>query len=195
MWQISYFSWKKLFSHFFSIRLLQRRRETPCGASNDVESFLLYGHMGKQNNSITREILMLAMWFIEQKTILFRCRIDNRDVPARPDPRTTSRSLTLYNSKCFEDKSLRFSQYVWIMFKFFRIKFSWDSIGWIENCSCFSEHWFSLIFRHFFAYNLNTVASFGIIFIACWRTSEVDPESIWSLLEFPIFIHEKSVFK
>jgi len=27
--------------------------------------------MGKQNNSITREILILAMWFIEKKVFFF----------------------------------------------------------------------------------------------------------------------------
>ena len=34
--------------------------------------------MGKQNNILTREILILAMWFIKQKVIFFRCRTDNR---------------------------------------------------------------------------------------------------------------------
>ena len=43
-------------------------------------------HMGKQNNIITREILIIAMWFIEQKVIIFRCRTDARDEPARPEP-------------------------------------------------------------------------------------------------------------
>ena len=42
-------------------------------------------HMGKQNN-ITREILMLAMWFMKQKVILFRCRTNICDDPARPEP-------------------------------------------------------------------------------------------------------------
>ena len=45
-----------------------------------------HSHMGKQNNIITREILILAMWFMEQKVILFRCRTDIRDEPARPEP-------------------------------------------------------------------------------------------------------------
>ena len=50
-----------------------------------------YSHMGKQNSIITREILILAMCFIEQKVILFRCEIDIRDESAR----TLSDSLFL----------------------------------------------------------------------------------------------------
>ena len=42
-----------------------------------------HSHMRKQN-IITREILILAMWCIEQKAFLFRCRTDIRDEPARP---------------------------------------------------------------------------------------------------------------
>ena len=45
-----------------------------------------HSHKGKQNNIKTREILILAMWCIEQKFILFRCRTDIRDEPARPEP-------------------------------------------------------------------------------------------------------------
>ena len=54
--------------------------------------------MGKQNNVITREILILAMWFIEQKTILFRCRTDNRDELAQPDPARPKKNLTLFDA-------------------------------------------------------------------------------------------------
>ena len=36
----------------------------------------------KKNNIITREILILAMWFTEQKVILFRCRANIRNEPA-----------------------------------------------------------------------------------------------------------------
>ena len=39
--------------------------------------------MGKQNNIIIREILILAMWFMEQEVFPFRCRTDIRDEPAR----------------------------------------------------------------------------------------------------------------
>ena len=49
-----------------------------CDAQRRVD------HMGKQNNIITCEILILAMWRIEQKVIIFRCRADIRDDPARP---------------------------------------------------------------------------------------------------------------
>ena len=45
-----------------------------------------YSHLGIQTNIITREILILAMWFIELKVILLRCRTDIRDEPARPEP-------------------------------------------------------------------------------------------------------------
>ena len=38
--------------------------------------------MGKQNSIITLAIMILAMWFIEQKFINFRCRSDIRDEPA-----------------------------------------------------------------------------------------------------------------
>ena len=41
--------------------------------------------MGKQNNIITREILILAMWFREQNVILFRCGTDIRDELAQPE--------------------------------------------------------------------------------------------------------------
>ena len=54
----------------------ERRRETQRASC--------HSHMGKQDNIITREILILAMWCIEQKVILFRCRTDIRDEPARP---------------------------------------------------------------------------------------------------------------
>ena len=47
---------------------------------------IIHSHMGKQNNIITREKLILAMWCMEQKVILFRCRIDIRDEQARPSP-------------------------------------------------------------------------------------------------------------
>ena len=50
----------------------ERRRELP-----------LYSHMEKQN-IITREILILAMWFMEHKIILFRCRTDILDKTTRP---------------------------------------------------------------------------------------------------------------
>ena len=39
----------------------------------------------KKNNIITRETMILAMWIIEQKVIIFRCIIDIRNEPNRPD--------------------------------------------------------------------------------------------------------------
>ena len=59
-------------------------------------------HMGKQNKIITREILILAMWCIEQKVIIFRCRTDIRDEPARP-----WRYLTAHFSNLLKDTSLK----------------------------------------------------------------------------------------
>jgi len=58
-------------------RRVDRRRELPVS------------HMGKPNNVITREILILAIWFIEQKVILFRYRTNIRDELARPEPAMT----------------------------------------------------------------------------------------------------------
>ena len=53
--------------------------------------------MGKQNNIKIREILILAMWFIEQKIILFLCRIDIRDEPARLEPARPGPVMTLFD--------------------------------------------------------------------------------------------------
>ena len=53
--------------------------------------------MGKQNNIITREILILAMWFIEQKVITFRFGTDIRDEPAQPEPARPGPAMTLFD--------------------------------------------------------------------------------------------------
>ena len=42
--------------------------------------------MGKQNNIVTCEILTLAMWFMEQKVIISRCRTDTRVELAQLEP-------------------------------------------------------------------------------------------------------------
>ena len=39
-----------------------------------------------ENRTNVREKFILAMWFIEQKVIIFRCRTDVRDEPVRPEP-------------------------------------------------------------------------------------------------------------
>ena len=57
--------------------------------------------MGKQSNVIVREVLILAMWFMEQKVILFWCETDIRDEPARP-----WRSLTAHLSVVLKDMNL-----------------------------------------------------------------------------------------
>ena len=63
------------------------RRETRREASpRSTQRASCHSHVGKQNNIITRAILISAMRFIEQKVILFRCRTDNLDELARPDP-------------------------------------------------------------------------------------------------------------
>ena len=65
----------------------ERRREAQREASRrSTQRASCHSHMGKQNNIITREILILAMWFIEQKFILFRCRIDIRNEQDRLEP-------------------------------------------------------------------------------------------------------------
>ena len=49
-----------------------------------------YSHMGKQNKIITREILVLAMWFIKQNDFFFfdveLVSVMNRPSPNRPEP-------------------------------------------------------------------------------------------------------------
>ena len=62
------------------------RREASC---RSTQRAFCHSHMGTQNIIITREILILAMWFMELKVIIFRCRTDIRDEPARPDPAMT----------------------------------------------------------------------------------------------------------
>ena len=61
-----------------------------------------YCHMGKQYNIITHEKLVLAMWFIEQKVFLFRCRADIRaepplSEPARPAPTLPGPAMTQFD--------------------------------------------------------------------------------------------------
>ena len=78
-----------------------RRRELP----------VLYSHMGKQNNIITRKILISVMRFMEQKVIIFRCKTDIRDELVRPEPVRTGptrpwRSLTTYFSNVSEDTNM-----------------------------------------------------------------------------------------
>ena len=67
-------------------------------------------HMGKHNNIIARELLVLAMWFIEQKVILFRCRTDIRYDPVRLEPVRPGPAMTLltaYFSNMLKDTSLK----------------------------------------------------------------------------------------
>ena len=62
-----------------------------------------YSYMGKQNNIITRKILILVMWFIEKKKeFISRCRINIRGEPARP-----WRFSTAYFSNVFKDTYLK----------------------------------------------------------------------------------------
>ena len=65
----------------------ERRRENRREASRRLtQKASCHSHMEKQNNIKTREILIFAIWFIEQKIIIFRCRTDIRAEPARPGP-------------------------------------------------------------------------------------------------------------
>jgi len=62
-------------------------------------------------------MLILAMWFIEQNVILFRCRIYIRDEPARPEPARPWRSLPLYISESTEAMEFKFQHNVCILMK------------------------------------------------------------------------------
>ena len=73
----------------------------------DAQRASSYSHMGKQN-IIT---IVLAMWLMEQKVVIFWCRTDFRDEPtgpepARPDPARPRRTLTAYFSNVFIEFSL-----------------------------------------------------------------------------------------
>ena len=61
--------------------------------------------MGKQN-IITREILILHMCLIDQNVIIFLCRTNFREDPARPGPARPRRFLTAYLSNVFEYTNL-----------------------------------------------------------------------------------------
>ena len=79
------FGWSYGRSISYTYIVSERRREKRCEASRrSTQRASCYSHMGQQNNKMAREILMSAMWFIERKVILFRCRTDIRDEPARP---------------------------------------------------------------------------------------------------------------
>ena len=77
------------------IIISERRRETRREAwPRSTQRASCYSHMGKQKNIITREIFILAMWFIEKKIFLFDVEPisvmnqpgSNRPDPARPGP-------------------------------------------------------------------------------------------------------------
>ena len=76
---------------FYKKDISQRRRETQREAlcRSTTQRASCYSQMGKQNNIITREILILAIWFMEQKTILSWCKTNIRDEPTRPEPGMT----------------------------------------------------------------------------------------------------------
>ena len=80
----------------------EKRREA---SRRSTQRASCYSNMGKQNNIITREMLILAIWFIEQKVIIFRCRINIRDEPAR-----SWRSLTAYFSNMLRNTILKLLQ-------------------------------------------------------------------------------------
>ena len=72
----------------------ERRKQTRREAKRrSTQRAFFQRHIGKQNNVITRELLILAMLFLEEKFNIFRftCRTDIRDErsrlePARPGP-------------------------------------------------------------------------------------------------------------
>ena len=96
----------------------ERRGETRREASRrSTQGSSCYSHMGEQNNNITREILILALWYIEQNFFPFRLRTYIRDEPARPEPARPWRSLTLHISASTEAMDLKFQHNVGIPFK------------------------------------------------------------------------------
>ena len=61
----------------------------------------------RKQNITNRELLILAMWFMEQKVFIFRCKTDIRDEPAQPGPAKTL--LTACFSNLLKDMSLKLS--------------------------------------------------------------------------------------
>ena len=107
--------------------------------------------MGKQNNIITREILILTMRFMEQKVILFRYRTDVRDEPARPQsarpcPNQPWRSLTAYFSNVLKDTNLKLSHNIATGLELFVFNFHRDFIVSSEVIVFFAKTNFYIYF-------------------------------------------------
>ena len=97
-------------TNYYCIIISERKRETRREASRrSTQRASCYSHMGKQNNIINHEILILAIWFMEQKVIIFWCRTDIHDEPAWPEPARSWRSLTAYFSNLLKFTSFKFS--------------------------------------------------------------------------------------
>ena len=140
----------KYFKISVGLLISERRRETPREASRlSTQRAFCHSHMGKENNIITREILILAMWFIEQKVILFRCGTDVRDEPARPSPARPRRSLTAYFSNLLRDTHLKLSHNKVTVFKIVVSNFHRDDFNKSEVIAFFCENRF-LPFLHTF---------------------------------------------
>ena len=79
-------------SSLISERCREKRREA---SRRSMQRASCHSHMGKQN-IITREIMILVTWFIEQKVTHFRCRSDTLDQPAGPETARPGPVMTLF---------------------------------------------------------------------------------------------------
>ena len=128
--------------------------------------------MGKQKNIVTREILFLAMWFMDQKVFLFWCRTDIRDEPARLDPARLWRFLTEYFSTVWKDISLKLFHNIVIDHRIFVSCFYRNFLISSELIEFFAITYFCQ-FSCIFAYNSRTTEYFqNLIYLTSknvWR--------------------------
>ena len=133
----------------------ERRRETRRLASRwSMQKASFYSHMGKQNNIITREKLILATWSIEQKVIVSWCRTDicdelARPEPARPGPVRPWRSLTAYFSNLLKNKKLKLSHNIFTGLKTVALKFHIHFFISSEAIAFFAKTEFLHFYIHF----------------------------------------------
>ena len=150
--------------------------------------------MGEQNNIITREIWIVALWFMEQKAITFRSGTDIRDElarsePARPGltrPGTTwpgHDAPTAYISTALKDTGLKI-----VIFKFHR-----DLLINSEPIAVLRRRIF-VIFTYIFTYNSGNTKQFQNLIILRERTLEDPSESLWFFILEKILRDTKLIF-
>ena len=105
-----------------------------------------YSLMGKHNIIINSEILILAMWFTEQKIIFLRCRTDIRNETARP-----WRSLTTYFSDMLKETNLKLSHNIVTGLNFVVLSSHKEFFKNSEVIAFFCEDGFFVIFTYIFA--------------------------------------------